>query len=297
MSLALFQQAYSYQEAQTIWEALRVWLNAEPFPGWRFTPFWSNAIMLVTALIFIFLLELLLTIGIQIWERRVLGRMQRRRGPSFLGDISPATTRRVVWPIVILLACYTGPFEAGEEAIRPMRRVGEPLADLSGPMDFLEVQRFLDADYPDGGLHYWKSIYLEELSDEALAVLSFYSATRPSPDSSVDVWALGGALSRRGNNGGPLVSREAPYLLGIEANWHEAGGTETNIDWARALYQEMRRFSRGASYLNFPGFAEEGGEMLRAAYGRNYQRLLEVKAKYDPANLFRGQIPMQPPRS
>lgn len=103
MILAL-QQAYSYQDAQTIWEALRVWLNVEPVPGWRFTPFWSNAIMLVTALAFIFLLELLLTIGIQVWERRVLGRMQRRRGPSFLGDISPAATRRVVWPIVILLA-------------------------------------------------------------------------------------------------------------------------------------------------------------------------------------------------
>jgi len=98
------QQAYSYQEAQTIWEALRVWLNTEPVPGWRFHPWAANAIMLVTALIFIFLLELLLTIGIQVWERRVLGRMQSRRGPSMLGDISPAAVRRVVLPIVILLA-------------------------------------------------------------------------------------------------------------------------------------------------------------------------------------------------
>jgi NADH-quinone oxidoreductase subunit H len=104
MILALFQQAYSYQDAQTIWEALRVWLNAEPLPGWRFTPFWSNAIMLVTVLVFIFLLELLLTIGIQVWERRVLARMQRRRGPSFVGDITATRARRVIWPLVILLA-------------------------------------------------------------------------------------------------------------------------------------------------------------------------------------------------
>ena len=103
MILAL-QQAYSYQEAQTIWEALRVWLNTEPVPGWRFHPWAANAIMLVTALIFIFLLELLLTIGIQVWERRVLGRMQSRRGPSMLGSISPASVRRVVLPIMILLA-------------------------------------------------------------------------------------------------------------------------------------------------------------------------------------------------
>jgi NADH-quinone oxidoreductase subunit H len=98
------QQQYSYQDAWTIWEALRVWLNTEPIPGWRFTPFWSNAIMLLTALVFIFLLELLLTIGIQIWERRVLGRMQSRLGPRALGNLNPTGMRKVAVPILILLA-------------------------------------------------------------------------------------------------------------------------------------------------------------------------------------------------
>ena len=103
MILAL-QQAYSYQDAQTIWEALRVWLNTEPVPGWRFGPFWSNALMLVTALVFIFLLELLLTIGIQIWERRVLGRIQSRRGPNFLGQVTTRQLRGFMIPIIALLA-------------------------------------------------------------------------------------------------------------------------------------------------------------------------------------------------
>ena len=176
-------------------------------------------------------------------------------------------------PAVMLLACYSGPFEQGEAAIEPLRRIGKPLADLSAPMDFLEVQHFLDADYPDGGLYYWKSIYLQELSDEAIAALSSYAAVRPSPHSSVDVWALGGALSRPGNNGGPLVSGEAPYLLGIEANWNDAADSEANIAWARELHRDMQRFSSGASYLNFPGFGEEGGELLRNAYGWNYRRM------------------------
>ena len=101
--LALLASEYSFQDANTIYEALRAWLNTEPLNNMRFTAASSNAMMLVTALVFIFLLELLLTIGIQIWERRVLGRMQSRRGPQLLGDISPASVRRVVLPIGILL--------------------------------------------------------------------------------------------------------------------------------------------------------------------------------------------------
>jgi NADH-quinone oxidoreductase subunit H len=102
--ILLLQQVYDYQNAHTIWEALRSWLNAEPVPGWRFTPFWSHALMLISALIFIFLFELLMTIGLQVWERRVLGRMQRRWGPQVLGGINRATFRRVLLPIIVLLA-------------------------------------------------------------------------------------------------------------------------------------------------------------------------------------------------
>lgn len=196
-------------------------------------------------------------------------------------------------PVVILLACYTGAFENGETVIEPLRRIGRPLADLSGPMDFLEVQRFLDEDYPDGGLYYWKSLYLEALGDAAIDTLSSYAAARPSAQSSVDIWALGGALSRRDNSSGPLVSREAPYLLGIEANWHDQAHSQANIAWARELHRGMQRFSRGATYLNFPGFGEEGSEMLRRAYGENFRRLQEVKAKYDPANVFRSQLSIE----
>ena len=102
--LALLQQQYSFQDALTIWEALRAWLNGEPFPGYRFGPFWANALMLVCALVFIFLLELLLTIGLQIWERRVLARMHQRRGPSEYGRINPRRAGRVTRPILWLLA-------------------------------------------------------------------------------------------------------------------------------------------------------------------------------------------------
>jgi NADH-quinone oxidoreductase subunit H len=101
--IPLLLQTYSYQEADNIWQVLRVWLNAEPLPGLRFTAGSANAIMLVTALLFIFMVELLLTIGIQVWERRVLGRMQSRWGPQHYGDVSPRTFRRLLQPLAVLL--------------------------------------------------------------------------------------------------------------------------------------------------------------------------------------------------
>lgn len=103
MILAL-QQLYTFQETHTAWEVLRAWLNGEPLPGLRFSPWWSNVLMLITALVFVFLLELLLTVGIQIWERRVLGRMQSRWGPQEYGGISTKAFRRILIPILILLA-------------------------------------------------------------------------------------------------------------------------------------------------------------------------------------------------
>jgi NADH-quinone oxidoreductase subunit H len=102
--MILLQQVYEFQSAQTVWEVLRSWLNAEPLPGLRFTPQTSHALMLVSALVFIFMFELLMTIGLQVWERRVLGRMQGRWGPQVLGNINSATFKRVLLPIVVLLA-------------------------------------------------------------------------------------------------------------------------------------------------------------------------------------------------
>jgi len=95
---------YSYETATSVWEAFRVWLSTEPVPGWRLTAGSANVAMLVSALLFIFLLELLLTIGIQVWERRMLGRMQGRWGPQVHGGVTPKSFRAVAIPIVILLA-------------------------------------------------------------------------------------------------------------------------------------------------------------------------------------------------
>jgi hypothetical protein len=196
-------------------------------------------------------------------------------------------------PVIIFLACYTGPFEDGEEVIRPLREFDTPLADLSGPMRFLEVQKFLDADYPDGMFYYWKSLYLESLSDEVIHAISGHAAERPSPITSLDVWGLGGERSRIGPGETPLA-RRPPFLLGIESNWEKSEHSEENVAWTRKVFKDMERFTRSGSYLNFPGFNEEGEDLLKGAYGSNYERLQTIKAKYDPHNLFQGNVNIKP---
>lgn len=193
-------------------------------------------------------------------------------------------------PVIVLAACWCGPMEKGEAAIKPLREVAKPVADLSGPMPYLVAQKLFDPEYPDGRRYYWKSIYMNELSDPAIDMLSSYAATRPSPLSSIDVWALGGAMARMGPDQGAFFKRDAPYLLGIEANWEDPKTDQTNIDWTRRLYKNAEKYSPGGMYFNFPGFLEEGDDLLKQSFGTNYERLRQVKAKYDPQNLFTNNL-------
>ncbi|MFY9944093.1 MAG: BBE domain-containing protein, partial [Desulfobacterales bacterium] len=197
-------------------------------------------------------------------------------------------------PVVILLSCYTGPFEKGEAAIAPLRRIGGAIADLSGPMRWTDLQRFLDADYPAGAFYYWKSIYLDRLDAEVIPVLSRLTAARPSHLSSIDVWTLGRAMARVSPSETPFYKRDAPYLIGIEANWQNRADADANIAWARAVFEDLQPFTRGGNYLNFPGFFEDQDHLLRGAYGPNLERLRAIKAHYDPGNRFPGALTIDP---
>jgi FAD/FMN-containing dehydrogenase len=193
-------------------------------------------------------------------------------------------------PVFVLAGCWSGPLEEAEAAVRPLREVTTPIADLSGPMPFVIAQTLFDPEYPDGRRYYWKSVYLSDLGDAEAELFGRYAATRPSVLSSVDVWALGGAMRREPEGGSAFANRNAPFLLGVESNWEDAPDDEANISWTRELIGEASALSPGGTYLNFPGFVEEGEQLLRDTYGANYERLQQVKAKYDPDNVFRSNL-------
>jgi len=195
-------------------------------------------------------------------------------------------------PVILIGCCWSGTLAEGERAVKPIREISTPLLDMSGPMPFLAAQKLFDPDYPKGDRYYWKSILLPEISDEMIRVLADLAARRPSGRNLIAVWALGGAIARVKPGDSAFFLRDAPWLLSIEGNSAEPATDETNIAWVREVYREMQRFSSGGSYLNFPGFHEEGAQLLQQSYGANYQPLREIRARYDPQGLFRFNVQM-----
>ncbi len=193
-----------------------------------------------------------------------------------------------------IMGCYAGPTNEGEEALRPLREFGEPIADVSATMPYADFQQLLDEDYPDGMRYYWKSLYLDGLSQSAIDRIAYWAATAPSPLSTVDIWQLGGAITDVGVEESAFAGRHAPFLLGVEANWEDPQADDTNVEWVRDCLEDMRQFSDGSVYLNFPGFLEEGEDMMRTTFGPAYDRLEVLKDEYDPDGMFRrnqGVVP------
>jgi len=193
-------------------------------------------------------------------------------------------------PVMVVVGCWCGPLDEGEQATRPLREITTPIADVSGPMRFVEVQQLFDPDYPKGRRYYWKSLYLDELSDDVIRLACEAGADRPTPISTVEVWALGGAMGRVPPEATAFYHRPAPFLLTIEANAEDPATDEANIAWVRRWHDEAARFSRGGTYFNFGGFWEGGEQLLAQSFGTNYPRIREVKARYDPEDVFRQNL-------
>lgn len=192
-------------------------------------------------------------------------------------------------PVVITAAVHTGTLEDGERLIRPLRDLGAPVLDLSGPAPYTGVQTAFDPLFAKGERqNYWKSLYLDTLNDEAIERIVARGLDRPSPWTLIALWHLGGAMNRVDPTATALGERGAPYLLSLDTSWTDPADNGNAIAWTRAAWAEMKPFSRGGAYLNFLGQGDEGEALLRASYGSaNYDRLVALKTKHDPTNLFR----------
>jgi len=191
--------------------------------------------------------------------------------------------------VLIPTGIYLGDLEEGARYTQPVREWGKPLLDLSGPMPYAAVQSAFDPFFAKGERYnYWKSLYLEKVDDDAIRRIVERGANRPSPWSLMDIWHLGGAMGRVAPGATAFGPRNAPWLLTLDSSWTDAKQTSASIAWTREFWAEMKPWSGGGAYLNFPGLGEEGETLLRASYGEaNYERLVRIKTKYDPGNLFR----------
>ncbi|HKG26532.1 MAG TPA: FAD-binding oxidoreductase, partial [Thermomicrobiales bacterium] len=197
-------------------------------------------------------------------------------------------------PVFIPAAVHCGPAEEGERALMPLREFATPVLDLSASMPYAMLQAGFDWAFPKGWLYYWKSHYLDGLSDDVIDAIIGCAFDRPSPQALVALWHLGGAASRVGASETAFGRRDAPYLLSFDTTWIDPNDTERCIDWTRKSWADLQRFGSGGLYLNFAGFGEEKDALVRAGYGANYDRLVELKNRYDPTNLFRMNQNIRP---
>ena len=196
-------------------------------------------------------------------------------------------------PIVALLACYTGAPEEGERLVAPIKAHGKPIGDVLVRRPYAQLQSMLDATQPKGRRYYWKSEYLPRvesaLCDKAIA----HAARIPSPHSAVILFQIGGALNRLAEDHSPVGNRDAHYVLNVAGSWEQAADDAENIAWARDAWNDMKAFSTGGTYVNFLT-QDEGAERIEAALGPAIRRLAEVKAKWDPQNVFRANRNITP---
>jgi len=187
--------------------------------------------------------------------------------------------------LVALIGCYSGDVEEGAAAMQPLRELGDPVADLVGPMPYVQMQSLIDALWPHGTKAYMKAGYLRELNDHAIETMARYHQDATSPASEIHIQHFGGAVARADEEATAYGERQAPFVLNTIAVSHEPGGIDTHIDWAQQLYTEIEPSLTGGAYINF--LSAEGGERVRAAYGaEKFARLQALKDRYDPTNLF-----------
>ena len=189
-------------------------------------------------------------------------------------------------PAVAIVACYAGDASDGEAAVQPIKRFDPAGVDLIGPMPYTALQSMLDASAPAGCMNYWKSSYLDQLTDAAIDTIVEHAAAMGAPLAQVHVHHMGGAVARVPAEATAFAHRSSAYAVNIVATWIDRADDDRYVGWARAFSDALQPHANGGVYVNFLG--EEGEARVRAAYGdRTYARLRRVKAQYDPENVFR----------
>ncbi|MDH4034361.1 MAG: FAD-binding oxidoreductase, partial [candidate division Zixibacteria bacterium] len=188
--------------------------------------------------------------------------------------------------IVALFVIHAGSVKEGEKVVASIKSFGTPVGDIVQPRSYISQQSILDATQPNGRRYYWKSEYMPGFQPGLFDKVIEHAKRIVSPHSAVILFPLDGALNNLPQDHSAVGNRDARLVLNITASWEKPVDDQANIDWARSAWSDMRSFSTGGTYINFLT-EEEIGDRINDAYGENYQRLVEIKTKWDPDNFFR----------
>jgi len=187
--------------------------------------------------------------------------------------------------VLAIVPCYIGSLAEGERLLAPLRRFGSPVADTVAPLPYVAMQQIFDPAFPPGRLNYWKSALAGRLTDELIEASVEHARKVPSPHTPILFIEMHGAYRRVGKTDTAYYHRDLQYdLIGVSM-WTDPADTQRNIDWTQRLFAAWEPHLARAVYVNDLG--DEGEDRARSAYGDNYPRLVALKNKYDPTNLFR----------
>ena len=193
--------------------------------------------------------------------------------------------------VLILPALYNGPLDSGEKALAALKKLGQPIGDGFGAYSFTGFQQAFDPLLTSGARNYWKSHNFTELSDGLLDKLIEYASKLPSAQSEIFIAQMGGATNRISPDATAYPHRDVEFIMNVHTRWDTADQDDVCVSWAREFYSATEPFATGGVYVNF---ISEGDDRVRSAYGNNYDRLTQVKSKYDPDNFFRVNQNVRP---
>jgi len=208
---------------------------------------------------------------------------------------SSAPFPQEIWgrKICALISCYNGPAEEAEKLLKPIHRdLPDPIFAFMGTMPFPMIQSLFDPLLPPGMQWYWKGDYVKELPDAAIDAHLAQAAKAPSELSLMHLYPIDGAVHRVGKKDTAWTCRDATWSMVIAGIDPSPGKAVAVKNWAREYWEAVHPFTMGGAYINF--MMEEGEERIKATYGDNYERLVQVKNKYDPSNLFRVNQNIKP---
>lgn len=187
--------------------------------------------------------------------------------------------------VMIFAACYTGDMAEGERATQDLRALGKPIVDVIAPHPFTAWQAAFDPLLTPGARNYWKSHDFLDLEDETITAVLNAMENLPDPQCEVFIAQIGGAMARVAPDATAFAHRAAHYTMNVHTRWDDADKDAACLAWARDLFAKTASQATGSVYVNF--MPDDDGDRIGGAYGANIARLREVKATYDPGNLFR----------
>ena len=186
--------------------------------------------------------------------------------------------------VVVLPVFYCGAVAEADKLIAPLRDFGTPLGEHIGPQSYVQWQKAFDPLLTPGARNYWKSHNFTELADGALNSAIEFAGKLPSPQCEIFIGLIAGAPNRVAPNAMAYGHRDARFVLNVHGRWDEAADDEKGIGWAREFFKASAPYASAGAYVNF--MTAEEGDRVAAAYGSNYERLVEIKRRYDPENVF-----------